>query len=144
MTATYRHILIPVDGSPSSVRAAGVAARLAREWDADVVMLHVVSVPQSLVVVAGLGQQLVEEYAEHAGRDAVDAPRHVFVAAGVGVEVKIETGTAAEAILHEAERMGADLVVMGRRGLGQLRGLLLGSVSDRVSHHVKVPLLLVP
>ena len=140
----YHHILVPVDGSASSVRAATVAAGLARQWDADVVMLHVVSLPQSLVIVAGLGQHLVEEYVEQLGHDAMDASRDAFVAADVGVEVKIETGAPAEVILYEAERLGVDLVVMGKRGLGQLRGLLMGSVSDRVSHHVKVPLLLVP
>ena len=140
----YQHILVPVDGSAPSVRAAAVAAGLARQWDADVVVLHVVSVPQSLVVVAGLGQHLVEEYVEQMGADALAGAREVFVEAGVGAEIKVETGAPAETILFEAERLGIDLVVMGRRGMGQLRGLLLGSVSDRVGHHLNVPLLLVP
>lgn len=140
----YHHLLVPVDGSASSVRAAAVAADLARQWDADVVVLHVVSIPQSLVVVAGLDQHLVEEYVEQLGADALVGALDVFNAASVGAEVKIETGAPAEIILFEAERLGADLVVMGKRGLGQVRGLLLGSVSDRVGHHLKVPLLLIP
>jgi nucleotide-binding universal stress UspA family protein len=140
----YHHLLVPVDGSASSVRAAAVAADLARQWDADVVVLHVVSIPQSLVVVAGLDQHLVEEYVEQLGADALAGALDVFNAASVGAEVKIETGAPAETILFEAERLGADLVVMGKRGLGQVRGLLLGSVSDRVGHHLKVPLLLIP
>ena len=64
--------------------------------------------------------------------------------AGVGAEVKVVVGPAPESLLAEIEDSGADLVVMGRRGRDEPKDLLLGSVSDRVARHVKVPILLVP
>jgi nucleotide-binding universal stress UspA family protein len=63
---------------------------------------------------------------------------------GVGAEVKAVVGPAAETILAEIEACGADLVVMGRRGRYEPKDLILGSVSYRVSRHVRVPILLVP
>ena len=53
-------------------------------------------------------------------------------------------GPIPESILLEIEDRGVDLVVMGRRGRDEPKDLLLGSVSDRVARHVKVPILLVP
>ncbi len=63
---------------------------------------------------------------------------------GVGAEVKVVVGPPAETILAEIEASGADLVVMGRRSRYEPKDLILGSVSYRVSRHVKVPILLVP
>jgi nucleotide-binding universal stress UspA family protein len=51
-------------------------------------------------------------------------------------------GGAARAVLDTAP--GADLVVLGTRGLGGFRGLLLGSVTHQVAHHVGCPIVVVP
>jgi Universal stress protein UspA and related nucleotide-binding proteins len=117
---------------------------MAGEQGAEVVLLTVVSVPQSLVMVAGIQQDVVEEYIEQVGRDALATAEAVFREAGVGVETKVEVGIASEVIVQQAQALGADVVVMGKRGLGGLHGILVGSVSGRVAHHLSVPLLLVP
>lgn len=140
----FRRILVPSDGSEHALRAVRTAADLAERFDAEVVLLTVVSVPQALVMVAGIGDDVVDEYVEKTGRDALAPALAEFAAHGVGVEVKVEMGAAAEEILRQAHATGADLVVMGKRGLGEIRGLLLGSVSDRVTHGLSVPVLLVP
>ena len=64
---------------------------------ADVVLLTVVPVPQSLVLIAGV-EGVIEEYVETAGREALAGAEAVFAEAGVGVESKIEVGGAAEAM----------------------------------------------
>jgi nucleotide-binding universal stress UspA family protein len=64
--------------------------------------------------------------------------------AGVGAELKVLVGPVPESLVAEISRTHADLVVMGRRGRDDPKDLVLGSVSDRVARHVKVPLLLVP
>ena len=140
----FRRILVPTDGSESALRAARLAATMAGEQGAEVVLLTVVSVPQSLVMVAGIQQDVVEEYIEQVGGDALAAAEAVFREAGVGVETKVEVGIASEVIVQQAQALGADVVVMGRRGLGGLHSILVGSVSGRVAHHLSVPLLLVP
>jgi nucleotide-binding universal stress UspA family protein len=140
----YRRILVPSDGSEHALRAVRTAADLAERFDAEVVLLTVVSVPQALVMLAGIGDDVVEEYIEKTGREALASALEEFAAHRVGVEVKVEVGAAAEQIVRQAHETGADLVVMGKRGLGEIRGLLLGSVSDRVTHGLSVPVLLVP
>jgi len=140
----FRRILVPTDGSERALKAARVAADMAAISGAEVILLTAVTVPQSLVMVAGIGQDLVEEYIEKVGSDALVTAEEVFREAGVGVEAKVVVGAASEVIVEQARLLGVDLVVMGKRGLGELHGILVGSVSDRVAHRLPVPLLLVP
>jgi nucleotide-binding universal stress UspA family protein len=60
----------------------------------------------------------------------------------VRIERVLVSGSAADAILNAAER--ADAVVVGSRGVGGFRGLLLGSVSHQVAHHAACPVVVVP
>ena len=140
----FRRILVPTDGSDRALKAARLAAVMAREAGAEVILLNAVPVPQSLVMVAGIGQDIVEDYIEKLGRDALAGAEAVFREEGVGVETKVVVGAASEVIVEQARVLGADVVVMGKRGLGELHGILVGSVSDRVAHRLPVPLLLVP
>lgn len=61
---------------------------------------------------------------------------------GVDVERRVVEGTAAAALVQESR--GADLLVVGSRGLGGFRGLLLGSVGQQVAHHAACPVVIVP
>ena len=61
---------------------------------------------------------------------------------GTEVEHRVVEGTAAAALVEESR--GADLLVVGSRGLGGFRGLLLGSVGQQVAHHAACPVVIVP
>jgi nucleotide-binding universal stress UspA family protein len=83
-----------------------------------------------------------EQARQHVGR--VTAPaREIFDAAGLSVTVAHRFGNPGDEIINDIGEWGPDLVVMGHRGV---RGLdrWLGSVSEHVLHHAKVPVLLVP
>lgn len=140
----FHRILVPSDGSGHATKAVRVAGDLAKEHGSEVVLLTVVAVPQALVMVAGISEQVIDEYIERSGREALASSLQVLEEAGVGAEVKIAVGAAGDEILRETRETGADVVVMGKRGLGGIKGLLLGSVSDRVAHGSTVPVLLVP
>jgi nucleotide-binding universal stress UspA family protein len=60
----------------------------------------------------------------------------------IDVEHRIVEGTAAAALVEESR--GADLLVVGSRGLGGFRGLLLGSVGQQVAHHAACPVVIIP
>jgi len=93
-------------------------------------------------VVAGT---LVKQYAEAATRmrraiadRLMSEARARAKAKGVGkIETVVEEGDPASVILDQAKVLGVDTIVMGSRGLGDLKGLLVGSVSHKVSHHAE-------
>lgn len=144
-----RRILVAVDGSEPSLRAVAHAVALARAAGGSVQVLHAIS-PLGL---RGLGSVLPPGALGEAIRqceamlrtdaETTLAPaRRLCEAAGVTHTVVIEIEEPRDSIRNAAA--GADLVVMGTRGLGALAGLALGSLSHRVPSLTSVPVLLVP
>ncbi|MHA1154450.1 MAG: universal stress protein, partial [Alphaproteobacteria bacterium] len=72
-----------------------------------------------------------------AGNVLADAEAAVRAKGVAEVEVVVEQGDTARHILDKAAQSGADMIVMGSRGLGGLEGLLMGSISQKVSHHAR-------
>lgn len=146
-----RRILLAVDGSEHSMRAATLAGELSSKFGAPVDILNVV--PEGTPVVPGA----VHEYAqlEHVyvtqrdllqsvGTDLIAVASIKVIEAGgdVGAE-EVIIGSPAHGIVQFAEDRDADCIVMGRRGLGDIQGLLLGSVSHRVGHLTEITLITV-
>jgi nucleotide-binding universal stress UspA family protein len=141
----YKHILLPVDGSDLSLRAADAGIALARQLGARVHALHVV-VP--LVAVPFLNEVIATsdaEYtggAEEAGARYLAAVRERAEAAGVPCRCSLETDPRPHhAIAAVARREGCDLIVMGSHGWRGLNRLLLGSETQRVVLEAEVPVL---
>jgi nucleotide-binding universal stress UspA family protein len=137
-------IVLGVDGSETAKEALTLAAREAELHDA---RLRIVVVWQLSSLVYGGGFVAFDEETYGALRDRAQS---VADAAGAAVaelapEVDYETvvleGQPAEALLGASE--DADLVVVGSRGLGGFKRLMLGSVSDQVVHHAACPVLVV-
>lgn len=89
-------------------------------------------VPPPAELLHPIGEQILE-------RAAADAKK----AGAKKVETKLLGGDPADAILDTAKKAKADLIILGTRGLGEIRGLFLGSVSHKVSAHAKCPVLTV-
>jgi nucleotide-binding universal stress UspA family protein len=144
-----RRILVAVDGSGPSLRAAELAAALARAAHGSVVLLHAVDprwlrqLPAGTALAARLGLRADE--LEHELREDAEAQlercRRVCESAAVPVSVRVELEAPARAIAEAAEK--ADLVVIGSRGLGALGGAALGSLSHRVLGVTRKPVLVV-
>lgn len=134
-------ILLAVDGSEHSSRAAKLAGELSGCLGAPVVVVHVVpaglfamtqSVPPEFVNIEHvyLSQR---EMLEAAGQTVVDEAASKVRAAGGSVQSgEVLVGNAAQEIVAVAESEGCDIIIMGRRGLGNVGGLLMGSVSHKV------------
>lgn len=140
----FNRILAATDGTDASLRGVAVAADMVAACRCEFVLLTVVSVPQHAVLAANMDQRAAERYVERIARGTLGPALQLLRSRGIGAEVKAVVGPAAETILAEIEGSGADLVVMGRRGRQEPKDLILGSVSYRVSRHVRVPILLVP
>ena len=132
----FRRILLAYDGSEGADKARELALTLARGGD---VPVTVVVAFHALPRVTTPSTDDVEEI--HEARALAEKVVQGLRDAGVEAEPDVLEGPAAEAILNAAEARGADLIVIGSRGLSQFKGLLLGSVSDRVIQHAGVPVL---
>ncbi|HEY3418923.1 MAG TPA: universal stress protein [Methanomassiliicoccales archaeon] len=140
MSSEIKRILVGIDGSSNSNRAASLAAQVAKKFDAKVTLLFVVS-PSDHDMLAGKSTYIDEE--KGFGEQRMEKAKMAFAEAGITFDTDIEFGNAAEKILTVSER-GYDLVVVGTRGLSAIRGFLMGSVSSQVSQHSKVPVMVVP
>jgi len=136
-------IVVPVDGSPHANAAVEWASDLALRYGARLVLLHVIAKWQPDVYAAEAralqraehGDTMEYDLLQSLGRRVVEPAEKRVRACGVkAVESVIEVGDPAETVLEQAKAVKADLIVMGRRGLGPLPGLLLGSVSSKVVH----------
>lgn len=145
----YAHILVATDGSDLADRALDQAIAIAKALKSDVTVVTV-SEPASVVgagYYAGTGYigdpipDLIEAQ-EKAAKDLLDKSEVKVKAAGLPVKtVYVNDSFPAEGIVLTAEKLGADLIVMGshgRRGLGRL---LLGSQTSNVLAQTKTPVL---
>ncbi len=140
----FDRIMVAVDGTDVSLRAVRVAAEMAARYKSEFVIVTVVSVPQHLMLSANMDQRAIGTYIERLAQGSLAGAIALLREVGVGAEIKAVVGPPAETILSEIESSGADLLVMGRRNRYEPKDLILGSVSYRVSRHVRVPILLVP
>jgi nucleotide-binding universal stress UspA family protein len=135
-----KKILLAVDGSEYSTRAATFAGELSDSFGVPVVVLNVVNearlmTPSVVAEYTALENTYItqRDLLESAGTEVVAQAAAAVVAAGGEVADRtVLIGSAAHTIAAHAEIVGADCIVMGRRGLGDLKGLLMGSVSHRV------------
>lgn len=130
----YRRVLLPVDFSPGSALALQLARGLAP--GADLVLLHAFDVPfEGVLRYAGVSEEVIFRYRvearERALRDLRRLAAEQGLVAGEFTPV-VEHGDAVSLITSHQERLGCDLVVMGKHGTHVTEELLLGSVTKRV------------
>jgi nucleotide-binding universal stress UspA family protein len=147
----FQKILAGVDGSDSALEAVGVAAGLAKAFEGQLVLMHVVQVSaiaeQALKISATAHlSENPKGIMDRLSRDVLDSARERARGAGL-TDQQISTVTAdgnqARELIKTAEREKVDLVVVGSRGRGRLEGLLLGSVSQKVSALSPCPCMIV-
>lgn len=142
----FNSIVVAFDGSDHSETAVRTACDLAGKYGAK---LHIVYVPDlyDQAIVAGWTTVTVpvsDEDITRAGQPVIERASAVAQEAGqTPTSVAIRKGPPTEAILDFAADKKADLIVAGRRGRGQLSGLLLGSVSQKLAAHAACPVLTV-
>ena len=144
---TYKRILVPVDGSPTSNAGLDEAMRLARAGGAKIRLLHIIDDTLAFNSPDGAGVNYVLDAlrgsARQALKDAGDRVRRARLQAETGL-VENFTGRVADAIVEQARRWRADVIVMGTHGRRGFDRLLIGSNAELVVRHSHVPVLLVP
>jgi nucleotide-binding universal stress UspA family protein len=137
------NILLPFDGSPASQRAVELVAAYSGDKSSLVAaLLNVQARPFTLWPQASPAGAIAAVLLEEGG-DVLAAARKQLEAAGIAARAEVRLGLAAQAIVHEAGALRAEVIVMGTRGSGPVHGYALGSVAMRVAHGGAAPVLLV-
>lgn len=136
-------ILVPVDGSDHSKEALKEAIKMAKAFSAKILLLNVQPHYDTAHTKIFFSKEEIRSYAEELGEEVFKPYLPLLEEEGIPYEKKVEMGNPAERIVETAVKWKADYIVMGARGLGPLRGTLLGSVSYGVIHQASCPVLIV-
>ena len=136
-----RHLVVGIDGSDGARAAVKEAVELAAQLEAKVTFVFAFRAPRSFVG-DPLYRNVISDELE-CGWTALSEAADLAEAAGLEAKTEIVEGDAAEGLLLLARARDADLIVVGSRGLGSIRGALLGSVSRAITKHADLPVLVV-
>ncbi len=151
---SFKRILVAVDGSDHSMRAARVAVDLAQKYASELVVLHVTPMASysNLSVLYGVSippppaaDEKYREYQRNVAKTLVNRAAQLAEGTGVSASTAIQEspGSVVERIAAYAQGEKIDLIVIGSRGLSGLKKLVMGSVSGGVITHAHCPVLVV-
>ncbi len=149
-----KKILVATDASEASDRALIMAAQLASQYNAELVIIHVIrdmQIPFEIKEIPELETHHFESFSSareeimrKIAESVLRAAKQKAETVGVNkIETVIGTGDPANGILGVAERRKVDMIVIGSRGLGKLKGTILGSVSRKVTNNAETSCLMV-
>lgn len=138
----FKHILIPTDGSETSLRAVEKGVELAKVFGSELTLMTVVEHISAGLIVYQADEENFHKAQREAALQYLDQAEQIAKAAGVPTQrlIMSERGVY-QCILNAARSSNADLIVMGTRGLGALERLFVGSQTQRVLTHTTIPVL---
>ena len=140
----FQNILVAIDGSPDADQALTQALDLAESEHARLTLFSSVVMPPTAAYIGG-GGAVAATFAQNAATDTEEILRAAVERVPDGVSVNtVQSGEPVRlALIQQIASGHHDLVVMGSRGRGALRSVVLGSVSHYVLNHSPVPVLIV-
>jgi nucleotide-binding universal stress UspA family protein len=140
-----RLILVGIDGSEAAANALDWSIGLARDVGGELLVVHALDTE----LVAYLTQHLkgafhLEDWEKEQRRAFEEEWTAALPSAGVPAQTLLVQGRPATVIEEAADRMGVELIVVGRHGHRMVTRMLLGSVADELVHHSTVPVIVFP
>ncbi len=140
----FSKILVPLDGSENSMRALKYGLFLCSKLKSKLTILYVIEIPPFVYIQS---QKIVNSIILELEKEAKDIlKKSANQAKGFDIEletVSLKGDDVCSIIIGYSEKNGFDLIVIGSRGKGLFKEALLGSISHKVLHHSKVPVLVV-
>jgi len=138
-----RKILVPIDGSASSIMAEETAATIAKKTGASVTVLHVMQeLRLGYRLPSNIQDELLGSIEQHA-KSTVDNAKALFYEEKVEVDAEMMGGSDSADSILEFSQKDYDLVIMGARGENEKDPYALGSVTKKVVRHTRCPTLIV-
>ena len=139
-----RKILIATDGSKAAKKAVDFGVQIAGLSGAKVYAVYVIdTTPYYSIPLDKVWSKEVYEQLETMGNEITSDVEKAAKAAGLEAESLVLKGDPAERIIKFAEEQSVDMIVVGSHGIGEFERLVIGSVSEKVVRHAKVPVLVV-
>jgi nucleotide-binding universal stress UspA family protein len=139
----FSKLLVAVDGSENSLRALEAAIFLSKKIDAQITALHVMEkAPTVYIHPQKELEELLRNYRKESER-ILEKCQEIGSNNEIELNTAISEGNAASKIIQYAERGLFDMIVMGHRGSGKFKEMVLGSVSEKVLHQTKCSVLIV-
>ena len=136
-----RKLLVAIDGSTASVRAFQYAAnRMEGRKD---IALHIIFAQRGGLPSRQVSKSMIEDWQATKQKAALSVRTVRDLKKRTKAQVHVETGDPATEILKFARKNQIEEIIMGTRGMGRLKGLMMGSVATKVSHLATVPVTLV-
>ena len=137
----FKNIVLAYDGSECSHKALQRAEAIAERFEATLWLVHVFRNPSDFLGYTDYEKLFSRR--KSAAQAVLDDARQKLGRTAFTVQEELKEGLEMESILMVAENCAADLIVMGTRGLGAVKGLLVGSISRKVIHYAACPVMVV-
>ena len=137
----YASIMVALDGSEQSLLALKHARAIAECFGSKLILVH--AFPHTSDLRDSIEYNNLVALRIKRGEEIIETARKLLGQTSIEVDEELLEGPAAEAILSAAATRNADLIVMGSRGMGSLKGIVFGSVSTKISHYAPCPVMVV-
>jgi nucleotide-binding universal stress UspA family protein len=137
----YASIIVALDGSEQSMLALDHARAIAECFRSKLILVH--AFPHTSDLRDSIEYNNLVALRIKGGEEIIEAARKLLGRTSIEVDEDLLEGPAAEAILSVAGTRHSDLIVMGSRGMGSLKGMVFGSVSTKVAHYAPCPVMVV-
>jgi nucleotide-binding universal stress UspA family protein len=139
----FTSILVPVDGSDNSYRALDSALLLSEKLGSNITVVNVTEqVPITHIESEKLLSELLEAYRKE-NQEILSKCSKIAAEKGLSIKTLLLQGNPASVILDYSKKEKFDLLIMGSRGMGKFKQLILGSVSSKIVHHSPCAVLLI-
>ena len=137
----YASIIVAMDGSEQSLLALEHARAIAERFSSKLILVH--AFPHTSDLRDSIEYNNLVALRIKRGEEIIEAARKHLGPMSIEVDEELLEGPAAEAIFSAAATRNSDLIVMGSRGMGSLKGMVFGSVSTKVAHYAPCPVMVV-
>ncbi len=139
-----KKILIPIEKNSEEKTTINQAVEIAKKFESKITLFNVDNSKELLRDINQGGfideDKLYEKFKDTTFLDEV---KHMYIDKGIETEAKITEGDPASAILDEVEKGDYDLVIMRTHAMKERKRFMMGSVTNKVVHHIKIPILII-